>query len=144
MELSRQSHAVYHARYHLVFTTRFRRKILKSGMGSYLCVVMKAIERRHPEIKVFEVNTDKDHIHLLVSVAPKMSISNAVRILKCNTARPMTRKFKYLEKVYYDDKNGIWSTGYFMSTVGINESVIKQYIEMQGKEDSGQATLELK
>jgi len=105
---------------------------------------MKAIERRHPEIKVFEVNTDKDHIHLLVSVAPKMSISNAVRILKCNTARPMTKKFKYLEKVYYDDKNGIWSTGYFMSTVGINESVIKKYIEMQGKEDSGQATLELK
>jgi len=143
MDFLRQSHAIYHARYHLIFTTRFRRKILKSGIGDYLCILMKSIERRHPEIKVYEVNTDKDHIHLLVSVAPKMSISEAVRIIKCNTARSMVKKFKFLEKVYFDGDSGIWSTGYFMSTVGINESIIKKYIEMQGKEDSGQAKLAL-
>jgi len=105
---------------------------------------MKAIERCHPEIKIFELNTNEDHIHISASVAPKMAISEAVRILKCNTARPMMKKFKYLEKVYCDGDSGIWSTGYFVSTVGANEKIIKQYIEMQGKEDSGQAQLEFK
>lgn len=113
-------------------------------MGDYLCVAMKAIERRHPEVQIFELNTNEDHIHILASVAPKMAISEAVRILKCNTARAMVKKFKYLEKVYQDGDSGIWSGGYFMSTVGVNEKVIKKYIEMQGKEDSGQAELELK
>ncbi len=144
MKLSRQSHCVYHARYHLIFATRYRRKILKRGAGDYLCIIMRAIERRHPEIQIFETNTDEDHIHLLVSVAPKMAISEAVRILKCNTARAMIMKFKYLENVYEDGDSGIWSVGYFMSTVGVNEKIIKKYIEMQGQEDSGQAQLELK
>jgi putative transposase len=143
MKFSRQSHCVYHARYHLVFSTRFRRKVLKAGMGDYLCTVMKAIERCYPEIQIFELNTDNDHIHILCSIAPKMAVSTAVRILKCNTARYMVKKFKFLEKVYYDNDSGIWSTGYFMSTVGANEKVIKKYIEMQGREDSGQAQLEL-
>ena len=113
-------------------------------MGDYLCIVMRAIERRHPEIQIFELNTDQDHIHILTSIAPKMAVSEAVRILKCNTARAMIKRFKYLEKVYYAGDSGIWSVGYFMSTVGANEKVIKKYIEMQGLEDSGQAQLELK
>ncbi len=143
MKFSRQSHCVYYSRYHLVFTTRFRRKILKHGLGKYLCVVMKAVERCYPEIQIFELNTDVDHIHILASIAPKMAISTAVRILKCNTARAMVKKFKYLSSVYQDGDTGIWSGGYFMSTVGVNEKIIKKYIEQQGEEDSGQAQLEL-
>ena len=113
-------------------------------MGEYLRVLMRAIHRRHPEIEIHEVNTDLDHIHLLVSVAPKMAISEAVRILKCNTARAMYKKFPFLQNVYHDGDDGIWSAGYFASTVGANEETIKHYIEMQGKEDSGQAKLELR
>ena len=113
-------------------------------MGQYLCVLMQAINRRHPEIEVIEVNTDQDHVHLLVSIAPKMAVSEAVRILKANTARPMYKRFPFLEKVYYDNDRGIWSDGYFMSTVGVNEQVIRNYIEHQGREDSGQVELELK
>lgn len=106
-------------------------------------IIMRTIQRRHPEIEIFEVNTNEDHIHLLVSVAPKMSISDTVRILKCNTARMMRRKFDFLDKVYWNNENGIWSDGYFVSTVGVNEEIIRRYIEMQGKEDGGQAVLEL-
>ncbi len=143
MKYNRQSHAVYHTRYHLVFATKYRRKIFgKSGMAEYMKVIMKTIPRRHPEIEVYEVNTDKDHIHLLVSVAPRMAISEAVRILKSNTARLMTQKFPFLKQVY-NGEMGIWSTGYFVSTVGANEKTIQKYIEYQGKEDSGQAQLEL-
>ena len=107
-----------------------------------MSVLMRAIHRRHPELEILEVNTDEDHLHLLVSIPPKMAVSEAVRILKCNTARGMRRKFPYLDKVYYGD-DGIWSRGYFVSTVGVNEQLIRKYIEYQGKEDSGQAELEL-
>ncbi len=143
MKLRRQAHAVYYSRYHLVFTTRFRRKILKAGMGQYLCALMHAIPRRHPEIEIIEVNTDQDHVHLLVSIAPKMAVSEAVRLLKCNTARPMYKRFPFLANVYRDGDQGIWSDGYFVSTVGVNESIIQKYIQHQGQVDSGQATLEL-
>jgi len=143
MEYRKQAHAVFYTRYHLVFSTRFRRKILKAGMGQYLCVLMKAIQRRHPEIEIIEVNTDKDHVHLLASIAPKMAISEAVRILKANTARPMYKKFPFLETVYHDGDRGIWSDGYFVSTVGANEDIIRKYIEHQGQLDSGQAKLVL-
>lgn len=106
-------------------------------------VLMKTIERRHPEIKVFEVNTDEDHIHLLASIAPKMAISRAVTIIKTNTARMMSKKFPFLKKVYLEMKDSIWSPGYFVSTVGLDEKTIRRYIELQGQEDSGQARLEL-
>ncbi len=142
MEFSKSGHAVYHTRYHLVFSTRYRRKVLKSGMGAYMQVLMQAVSRRHPEITVLEVNTDRDHIHLLVEVAPKMAISDAVLLLKAHTARPMREHFPFLDKVYWGS-DGIWSTGYFVSTVGVNEDVIKKYIEHQGAEDSGQAKLDL-
>jgi putative transposase len=143
MRYNRQSHAVFHTRYHLVFATKYRRKIFgKRGMAEYMKVIMKTIQRRHPEIEVFEANTDDDHVHLLVSIAPKMAVSEAVRILKSNTARMMIRKFSFLNQVY-EGEMGIWSIGYFASTVGANEKTIQQYIEHQGREDSGQAQLEL-
>ena len=105
--------------------------------------LMNTIMRRHPEIEVFEVNTDEDHIHLLLSIAPKMAVSEAVTLLKSNTARMMSKKFPFLKHVYRDMKDSIWSPGYFVSTIGLDEKTIKKYIELQGKEDSGQAKLEL-
>ena len=111
-------------------------------MAEYMKVIMKTIQRRHPEIEILEANTDKDHIHLLTSIAPKMAVSDAVRILKSNTACLMTRKFPFLKRVYYGEMS-IWSVGYFVSTVGANEKTIQKYIEYQGREDSGQAQLEL-
>jgi REP-associated tyrosine transposase len=143
MEYSRQSHAVYHTRYHLVFATKYRRKVFaKPGMAAYMIVIMKTVHRRHPEIEVLEVNTDKDHIHLLASIAPKIAISDAVRILKSNTARMMAKKFPFIKQVYNGEMS-LWSIGYFVSTVGVNEKTIQAYIKHQGQEDSGQAKLEL-
>ena len=138
----RQTHAVYHTRYHIVFTTKFRRKLLKRGIGRYLCFLVKSLQRQHPEIYIIEVNTDEDHIHILCSIAPKLSIAQAVSIIKANTARMLKKKFPFLVHGYFDSET-IWSIGYFVSTVGINEAIIKKYITMQGKEDSGQATLAL-
>ena len=142
MDYRKQSHAVYYTRYHIVVSTKYRRKILKAGVGDYLKKVVLQVSRIHPDIEVVEVNTDVDHMHLLLSIPPKYSVSEVVRIVKANTGRKVREKFPHLDKVYWG-VTGIWSVGYFVSTVGVHKSTIRNYIEMQGKEDSGQAELSL-
>ena len=141
MECKKQGHSVYYIRYHLVIATKYRRKILKDGFGEYLKKLIIGISRQLPEIEIIEVNTDRDHVHMLLSIPPKFSISEVVKEVKAKTGLHMRRKFPFLDKVYWG-KGGIWSRGYFVSTVGVSESTIRKYIEMQGKEDSGQALLE--
>ena len=141
MDYRKQGHCVYYTRYHIVIATKYRRKILKPGFGEYLQKLVLGISKQIPEIEIVEVNTDKDHMHILVSIPPKMSVSDVVKSIKAKTGLYMRKKFPFLEKVYWD-KSGIWSRGYFVSTVGISEATIRKYIEMQGKEDSGQALLE--
>ena len=141
MEYRKQAHAVYYAQYHVVVSTKYRRKILKEGVGEYLKKLILEISKSHPDIEIMEVNTDLDHVHFLVSIPPKYSVSEVVGKIKANTGRKMRKKFKFLDQVYWGVE-GIWSIGYFVSTVGINESVIRKYIENQSQEDSGQAKLE--
>ena len=62
MDYRKQSHAVYYTRYHIVVSTKYRRKILKAGVGDYLKKVVLQVNRIHPDIEVVEVNTDVDHI----------------------------------------------------------------------------------
>jgi putative transposase len=88
------------------------------------------------------VNHDKDHIHLLVSIPPTMSVGRAVGIIKQNTARDLKQKFPFLKQVYWGT-DAIWSEGYFVSTVGIDDAMIRAYIEQQGKKDAGQTKFEL-
>ena len=96
--------------------------------------------RRYPEIIIEKVNTDLDHMHLLASIPPKIPVSFAVNLIKSNTARLMRKRYKFLDKMYVL-KAGIWSAGYFVSTVGADEEAVKRYIEYQGREDRGQAEL---
>jgi putative transposase len=141
MEYSKQGHSVYYTRYHLVISTKYRKKVLKAGIGEYLKRRIVGIGERNPEIEIIEVNADFDHVHILLSIPPKYSVSEVVRMIKANTGGYIRKKFPFLDKVYWGTE-GIWSIGYFVSSVGINESTIRKYIEMQGKEDSGQAKLE--
>ncbi len=141
MDYKKQGHCVYYVRYHLVIATKYRRKILNAGFGEYLKNIVIGIGKQMPELEIIEVNTDSDHAHILLSIPPKISISEIVKVLKAKTGMRMRQKFSFLDKVYWGT-GGIWSRGYFVSTVGISESTIRRYIEMQGKEDSGQALLE--
>jgi putative transposase len=142
MKYNRLGHAVFYTRYHLVVSTQYRRKIFTGGMAAYLKLRVREVERRHPEIVIHEVNTDQDHMHILLSVAPKLSLSQAVSLIKANTAHDMREKFPFLNQIYWGF-DGIWSVGYFISTVGVNEETIRRYIEQQCREDSGQAEFEL-
>ncbi len=143
MRLYKQSHTVYKTQYHLVWPTRFRRKILTPNIGSYLKIKFQEVRKYYPDWQFVEIGIDRDHVHLHMIIPPKYSVSQVVNILKSNTSTALQRKFPhFLNKVYWDNK-GIWSKGFFVSTVGINEKIIQHYVKYQGKEDVGQAELEL-
>jgi len=138
----RMSHCVFYADYHLVWPTKYRRKIFSPGVEAYLKETLKALPRHRPDLIIKEINTDKDHIHLLVSIPPTVTVGSVVRLIKTNTANALNDKFPELRKVYWGTRS-IWSAGYFVSTVGVNEEIIRRYIQNQGKEDAGQTNLRL-
>jgi len=85
---------------------------------------------------------DKDHVHLYMVIPPKYAVSDIIGTMKCNTARRLNSKFAFLEKVYWGT-DSIWSTGYFVSTVGVDEQTIRNYVQWQGEEDFGQTKFEI-
>jgi len=137
MEYNKLGHCTYYTRYHLVISTKYRRKIFVPGVREYLLMLLKRVSRYYPEIQFISINGEEDHLHVLLSIPPKISVSQAVNIIKVNTARELRSKFPYLDKVYWGNE-GIWSNGYFVSTIGVDEKVIKKYIEQQGQDDIGQ------
>ena len=137
MEYRKQSNCIYHCVYHVVLATKYRRKIFNDGIYAYMKECLKGLNRYYPEITIEEINHDQDHMHMMLWIPPKMTVGSVVGIIKSNTARSLKKKFPFLREVYYGTES-VWSGGYFVSTVGINEAVIRKYIEHQGQEDSGQ------
>jgi len=124
-------------KYHLVIVTKYRRKIFNKGVFVYLETKLAEITDYYPQIKFRKINHDEDHLHLLISVPPTMAFGKAVGIIKTNTARGIKKKFPFIKKIYWGT-DSIWSEGYFATTVGADETVIRKYIENQGKKDLGQ------
>ena len=140
----RQAHVVYHTEYHIVWIPRFRRKILVPGVATYLATKLDEVRKWYPDIVFLERNIQPDHVHILILIPPKYSVSSIINIIKSNTSRALKERFSFLSRKVYLDHSGIWSVGYFVSTIGVNERIIRRYIRLQAQEDSGQAQLELK
>ena len=141
VELIRLSHCIYHCDYHLVLVTKYRREVFNQGIFAYFDIKLAEITSHYPLIRFKQVNHDKDHLHLLISLPPTMSVGKVVGIIKQNTAKELKQKFPFIKQVYWGT-DSVWSESYFVSTVGVNEKVIKQYIENQGKKDLGQTLFE--
>ncbi len=143
VKLHKQAHTVYKTQYHIVFPTRYRRKILVKGVKQYARVKFQEVRKYYPDWIYKEIGMDVDHVHLHMIIPPKYKVSKAVGTIKQNTSRALKKKFDFLTTKVYWDKEGIWSRGFFVSTVGINEQIIRRYVQQQGNEDTGQAQLEL-
>ena len=131
---------MYRCMYHIVWIPRYRYKVLVDGVDEYLKLKMEEIRKRYPEIEYVERNIRPDHVHVVVSFPPKYSVAKVVQIIKSNTGRALWEKFDFLKSRYYG-RGGIWSAGYFVSTVGLDEKTIRRYVKYQEKEDLGQAKL---
>ena len=100
--------------------------------------ILYATVKKYPTLWIETLNTDEDHIHLQIEVPPNVTLSDTVSKLKSASSRYLRSKFKFIHEIYLE-KDGIWSVGYFSSTIGINEKQIKKYIEWQGKKDMPQS-----
>ena len=86
----------------------------------------------------------KDHVHFDVAIPPKYAISSVVGAIKSQSSSELRKKFDWLKNVYKNEfENILWSPGFYVSTVGINEAVIRKYVEWQGIQDLGQAQTSL-
>jgi putative transposase len=133
MRLIKSAHTVYRTQYHIVWVTRFRRKILNKGVQEYLETKLQEVRKYYPDWEYIAIGMDVDHVHLHMVIPPKYAVSTAVETL--------SKKFRFLKDVYWDNE-GIWSKGFFVSTVGINEAIIRKYVQRQEQEDTGQTELE--
>ena len=133
---------MYHCDYHIVIVTKYRREVFREGIFAYFEKKLGEITEHYPLIRFGTINHDKDHVHLLVSIPPTMAVGKVVGIIKQNTSRELKQKFPFLRQVYWGT-DAVWSEGYFVSTVGIDEAMIQAYIEDQGKKDAGQTKFEI-
>ena len=141
METRRQAHCVYRCEYHICWITRYRHKVLVNNVCAYLLHKLDEVRKTYPEINYIERNIQPDHVHLIVTFPPKYSVSKIVNIMKSNTGRSVRDRFSFIQN-RYGGGAGMWSVGYFVSTVGLDEEMIRRYVKYQAKEDSGQAKLE--
>ena len=119
--------------YHIVFPTKYRRKVLHRGVAKTLKEICLGISERY-EISFVEIGFEEDHIHFMVQGVPKMSIDEIVRTIKSITARMLFQKHPEVKKMLWG--GSIWTSGYYANTVGqyANEEVIKNYVQNQGKQ----------
>jgi putative transposase len=134
MRINHLSHSTYQHQYHIVWGTRARRSFLKPYVVKELKKSLHETVQKYPTLWIVNVNTDEDHVHLQLEVPPNIAVSDAVGKLKAYASRHLRTTFKFINEMYLE-KDGIWSVGYFSSTIGLNETQIKKYIDWQGKED---------
>jgi len=142
METRLSGHGAYRTEYHIVWITKYRRRILNPGVRGYISKLFPKIMKEMPGCEIIEQNIQGEHIHILMVIPPKYAVSDVVGEIKQYTASKIRKKFAWLEKVYWKEKV-VWSPGYFVSTVGLDEKQISEYVKWQGDQDSGQAKLDL-
>ena len=134
MRIRTLNHSVYQLQYHIVWGTKYRRKFLIPAVKHELLKILYETVKKYPTLHIFTVNTDRDHVHLQLEAPPSITIAEVAQKLKSASSFYIRKRFKFISEMYLD-KEGIWSVGYFVSSIGLNEAQIKKYIEWQGKSE---------
>ena len=123
------SQTLWHCQYHIVWVPKYRYKILTGKLGQEVERCIRAFSEQQG-CSIIELNIQVDHIHLLVMVPPKVSISGFMGTLKGRTAIRVLNKFRKLkEKPYWG--NHFWARGYCVDTVGLDTEMIRKYVKYQ-------------
>ncbi len=127
------SQTIWHCQYHIVWVPKYRFKILTGKIAREVENCIRAFSEQQGA-EIIELNIQIDHVHLLVMVPPKVSISNFAGTLKGRTAIRIFNKFKDLKnKPYWG--NHFWARGYCVDTVGLDSEMIQKYIKHQDDKD---------
>jgi putative transposase len=133
MVVKKSWHCAYEIHYHIVFPVKYRRALLRPEVEAELVRIGVEINERY-DIEIEQIGADKNHIHLLCSAHPKISIGTIVRVYKSITARELFSTFPNLKKELWGGE--FWSDGYYAATVGQrnNWETVYKYVKNQGTE----------
>ena len=126
------SHSKWLCKYHIIFTPKYRRKIIYNKYRESIRDILKSL-CSYKGIEILEGYLMPDHVHLLLSIPPKYSVSSVMGYLKGKSSLMIFERHANLK--YQFGNRHFWSIGYYVSTVGLNEATIRKYIQDQEKED---------
>ena len=141
MDKNSLSHTSWNCKYHIVFAPKYRRKVVYGKIRVDIGKILRLLCERKG-IQIIEAECCPDHIHMLVEIPPKYSVSQIVGYLKGKSSLMIFDKHANL-KYKYGNRN-FWAKGYYVSTVGLNTKVVEEYIRNQEKEDMIQDNLSKK
>ena len=138
------SHNASNLVYHIVCPAKYRRVVIDTDVDEKIRQICMGIGMRYDYIRFLEIGTDGDHVHFLVQSTPTHSQSEIVKIIKSITARQIFAECPQVKKALWGGE--FWTDGYFVATVGKNqnETVIREYVKNQGKQDADYKQLHLK
>lgn len=134
MQTRHLNHSTYQLQYHIVWGTKHRRKWLKDYVRDELRKSFADTAKKYPTLVIKAMNTNDDHVHLQIELPPTIAIADAVQKLKGASSIAIQKRFKFIKDMYIE-WDGIWSVGYFVSSVGLDEANIERYIAWQGKQE---------
>ena len=135
------SHSIWHCQYHIVWVPKYRYRILDGSLREATEMGIQAI-CGYAGCEVMELNVQRDHVHMMVMIPPKISVSNMMGRLKGQTSMKLFNQFRNLrEKPYWG--NHFWSKGYCVDTLGLDSEMIRKYIQYQEKKEKQIEQLQL-
>ncbi len=127
------SHVYYKCEYHVVFVPKYRFRILTGTVNNLVDHDIRSMSQ-WKAVEVLELHVQADHVHLVCSIPPKISVSDFMGILKGKLAMRVFKSYPDLkQKPYWG--NHFWAKGYFISTIGLDEEMIRRYVRHQEKEE---------
>ena len=131
-EIKKLEHSSYRCQYHIVFAPKYRRKVIYGELRADIGKILRKL-CNEKKVEIIEAEACTDHIHMLVSIPPYLSISQFMGYIKSKSALMIFDRHANLQYKY--GNRHFWATGYFVDTVGKNEKIIKEYIRNQLQED---------
>jgi len=135
------SHTKWDCKYHIIFTPKYRRKIIYNKLKIDIREIIRKL-CKYKGVKIVEGHMMSDHIHLLLEIPPKLSISDFMGYLKGKSTSMIFERHANMK--YKHGGKHFWATGYYVSTVGLDEKKIKKYIQNQEFEDQIEDQMSLK
>ena len=141
LDISSLAHTKWKCKYHVVFAPKYRRQIIYGKIKQDIGLMLRKL-CAYKEIEILEAEARKDHVHMLLNIPPKYSISQVMGYLKGKSSLMIYEKYANL-KYKYGNRH-FWCRGYYVSTVGRNKNAIETYIRNQLQEDHAEEQLTIK
>ena len=137
MQYDTGKHCVYYHRYHLVWSTKYRYKVLQGDIRLRTRAIIRQVCSQNG-VDIIKGVLSADHVHMFVSVPPKLAVSDLMRLMKGRSSMLVQREFPQLKKRYWGKR--FWGRGYFSTTNGaITQDVVLQYLEKHIKNPTGES-----